>query len=394
MNSTDRKLRVFLCHASQDKPVVRELYQRLLAEGWIDPWLDEEKLLPGQDWDMEIEKAVRESDVVIICLSENSINKRGYVQKELNFALNIALEIPEGMVYIIPLRLDACAVPTKLTKWQWEDYYPHKRKNIGDRRLITSLRTRYAQLLGAEIEESALREKVTRANENMAIISMVAAEFAHKMNNLAGTIPVRIDMAESLLNSNDSKNAKIIEYLEKIRSESVGLLAAAKEIRESTEVRTSEEIDVNQLLEVAIARAEKVRQNTQSNVIISKILVKDLPFIRAERNSLLDTLISIIRNSIEAIDVQGTVIVKTRHAERAEMKFIEIEISDTGKGIPSSDLPKIFDLFYTTKSGKGLGFGLWRDKVFIRRLGGDIIVSSVEGEGSTFTIVIPTSVNQ
>jgi len=39
-----RKLRVFLCHASQDKPIVRELYQRLFAEGWIDPWLDEEKL--------------------------------------------------------------------------------------------------------------------------------------------------------------------------------------------------------------------------------------------------------------------------------------------------------------------------------------------------------------
>jgi hypothetical protein len=36
---------------------VRELCQRLLAEGWIDPWLDEEKLLQGQDWDMEIEKA-------------------------------------------------------------------------------------------------------------------------------------------------------------------------------------------------------------------------------------------------------------------------------------------------------------------------------------------------
>ena len=50
---TDHKLRVFpstrsghrLCHASQDKPIVRELYQRLNAEGWIAPWLDEEKLL-------------------------------------------------------------------------------------------------------------------------------------------------------------------------------------------------------------------------------------------------------------------------------------------------------------------------------------------------------------
>jgi hypothetical protein len=54
----ERKLRVFLCHASQDKPIVRELYQRLLAEGWIDPWLDEEKFLLGQNGNLEIEKAM------------------------------------------------------------------------------------------------------------------------------------------------------------------------------------------------------------------------------------------------------------------------------------------------------------------------------------------------
>jgi len=50
-----KKLKVFLCHSSNDKPAVRELYARLNAEGWIDPWLDEEKLYPGQDWDREIE---------------------------------------------------------------------------------------------------------------------------------------------------------------------------------------------------------------------------------------------------------------------------------------------------------------------------------------------------
>jgi hypothetical protein len=43
MLDNNRKLRVFLCHASQDKPIVRELYQRLLADGWIDPWLVEEE---------------------------------------------------------------------------------------------------------------------------------------------------------------------------------------------------------------------------------------------------------------------------------------------------------------------------------------------------------------
>jgi hypothetical protein len=58
MPTIDRKLRVFPCHASQDKLIVRQLYQRLLAEDWIDPWLDEEKLFPGQDWDLEIEERV------------------------------------------------------------------------------------------------------------------------------------------------------------------------------------------------------------------------------------------------------------------------------------------------------------------------------------------------
>ena len=74
-----RKLRVFLCHASQDKPNVRELYQRLLVEEWIDPWLDEENLIPGQDWELEINRATRDADAIIVCLSKISVQKEGYV---------------------------------------------------------------------------------------------------------------------------------------------------------------------------------------------------------------------------------------------------------------------------------------------------------------------------
>ena len=55
-----RRLRIFLCHSSNDKPVVRKLYQQLKASSF-DPWLDEEKLLPGQDKDLEIRKTVRKS---------------------------------------------------------------------------------------------------------------------------------------------------------------------------------------------------------------------------------------------------------------------------------------------------------------------------------------------
>src|SRR5262245_13326442 len=83
-------LDVFICHSSGDKPAVRELYQKLHCEHWIDPWLDEEKLIPGQNWDLEIRNAVKTADIVIVCLSRGSVNKEGYVQKEIKQALDIA----------------------------------------------------------------------------------------------------------------------------------------------------------------------------------------------------------------------------------------------------------------------------------------------------------------
>jgi formylglycine-generating enzyme required for sulfatase activity len=124
MSTLARKLRVFLCHASQDKPIVRELYKKLLAEGWIDPWLDEEKLLPGQDFDLEINKATRNADVIIVCLSEASVVKEGYVNREIRRALDIAQEKPEGEIYIIPLRLDDCNPSfEQLKKLHWVNYF-------------------------------------------------------------------------------------------------------------------------------------------------------------------------------------------------------------------------------------------------------------------------------
>ncbi len=123
--TANRKLRVFLCHSKGDKTQVRSLYHRLAADGF-DAWLDEEKLIAGQDWDLEIRKAVRTVDVVVVCLSNDSVNKAGYVQKEIRFALDVADEQPEGAIYIIPARLDDCQVPSRLTKWQWINLFEEK----------------------------------------------------------------------------------------------------------------------------------------------------------------------------------------------------------------------------------------------------------------------------
>ena len=148
-----RPLKVFLCHASGDKPAVRQLYKRLVVEG-IDAWLDQEKLLPGQDWRLEIPKAVREADVVVICLSNRSITKEGYVQKEIKFALDIAEEKPEGTIFLIPARLEDCPVPERFNRWQWVDIFEEN----GYVRLLRSLKIR-ADKTGAVIEPTLYDDK-------------------------------------------------------------------------------------------------------------------------------------------------------------------------------------------------------------------------------------------
>lgn len=136
-----RNLKVFLCHSSFDKPMVRKLHKRLTKEGF-DVWLDESRLVGGQDWETEIKKAVKTSHIVLVCLSKSSVNKVGFIQKEIRYALDIAQEHPDEDIYIIPLRLEDCIVPERLSRWQWVDF--HKPK--GYEKLVKALDTREEQI--------------------------------------------------------------------------------------------------------------------------------------------------------------------------------------------------------------------------------------------------------
>ena len=139
--SAGRSLRVFLCHASGDKPAVRELYRRLSIPG-VDPWLDEENLLAGQDWEREIKNAVRNSDAVIVCLSRQSVTKEGYVRKEIQEALEVTKEKTAGTIFLIPLKLEECDVPEELRAKQWVNYF----EEHGYERLMRALTERANKL--------------------------------------------------------------------------------------------------------------------------------------------------------------------------------------------------------------------------------------------------------
>ena len=114
--------RIFLCHASEDKPQVYEVYHQLQALGFA-PWLDKEDILPGQNWDYAINQALEASDFVIVFLSTRSVKKIGYVQREFRRALDRAEEMPEGFIHTIPVMLDDCAAPQQFRRHQWVKLY-------------------------------------------------------------------------------------------------------------------------------------------------------------------------------------------------------------------------------------------------------------------------------
>jgi len=135
MLSVNSMAKIFLCHANEDKPRVRDVYRHLKEEGF-EPWLDEEDLLPGQLWNQEIRRALKNAEFILIFFSQNSVLKRGYVQREMKLALDTWEEVPEGQIHTIPIRLDDCTIPERFKPFQWVDLFG----NGGWERLMRALR--------------------------------------------------------------------------------------------------------------------------------------------------------------------------------------------------------------------------------------------------------------
>ena len=138
--------RVFLCHSKGDKALVRGYYQRLCADG-VNPWLDEEDLLPGQVWELEIRKAVRSSAAVVVFISGSSTSSSGFVHKEIKFALDVADAQPEGSIFVIPVRLENCDVAERLQHIHYVDLF----QPGGYEKLLRTLRAQ--GIIGASVGE-------------------------------------------------------------------------------------------------------------------------------------------------------------------------------------------------------------------------------------------------
>ena len=223
------------------------------------------------------------------------------------------------------------------------------------------------------------------SSEKMASLGKLAAGIAHEINNPLGGILIYASLMMEDLPEVDPKRgdlARIVQETGRCKEIVKSLLEFARQ----TEPKM-EPTDINRAITDGLFFLEN--QALFHNIQIIKKLDPFLPFVRGNAGQLKQVFMNIIVNAAEAIHGSGTLTITTSHD--AHRKVVFLEFTDTGEGIAEENLTRIFDPFFTTKDvGKGTGLGLATSYGIIEGHGGRIGVRSKVGEGTTFTIELPT----
>jgi signal transduction histidine kinase len=251
-------------------------------------------------------------------------------------------------------------------------------KIVQDRRKMEVL---VEQLRSANRDLEAAQQGLVRS-EKLAGIGRLAAGLAHEIGN-----PLQIVMGyQELLQKSPDRNTvqdifpRMDQELRRIHDILRRLLEFARPIKEDVV-----DCDINDLLKECGSLIEG--RKGFRNVTFEYIPAPDLPTVRTEPEKIRQILVNLIFNAVDAIsDEGGTVSLRSRICENS----IEIEVADTGSGIPEEILDRIFDPFFTTKEpGKGTGLGLAVCLGLVESIGGSIAIRSSEGQGTTATVKLP-----
>lgn len=195
--------------------------------------------------------------------------------------------------------------------------------------------------------------------------SLIAVDFVHRMNNLAGPIRGWTGLIKENLDLSTEKDKRIQDYLDEINQEVKELLKAANQLEEAPK---KQDIDVNFMLN-AMLRNIKIQY---SHITVNANLSSDIYFINAIYSQISDAIWNVVSNALDAMASGGTLSLESKNIKDQEgNNWVKIKIGDTGTGIPDEHRGKIFSISYTTK-GAGRGYGLWRTRHVIEDLGGFI----------------------
>jgi len=237
----------------------------------------------------------------------------------------------------------------------------------------------------AEEALKAAQEKLIRS-EKLAVIGQLASGVSHELRNPLGAIKnavlyVRRKIAKGELSASEPKVLQFLDIIdEEVDSANkviTDLLSFSRVAKPTVSLVNAGSIIKGALDHVAIPKNVKVVTEADP----------DLPMVMVDGAQIQQVFINVILNALEAMPEGGRLEIRARSKEG----LVTVEFTDSGGGISKSVMGKIFDPLFTTKP-RGVGLGLAMSKSIMERHGGDIVVRSKEGKGTTFTIYLPTEV--
>lgn len=250
-------------------------------------------------------------------------------------------------------------------------------------RLLSELKG-FNEMLESRVQEATATLKATQNSmvraETLAAVGTLAAGVSHEISTPLNSIIGFTQISLSELDDTHplKGDLRVIEQ-EALRCKRIvqGLLDFSRASAPSTH-----EILLNNVIDETLAVVEY--QPSMRKIAVKRLLQHDLPFIEADPMQLRQVFLNLILNAVQAMPEGGELRVETRSAGGK----VEGIVSDTGMGIPEADLPKIFQPFFTTKSG-GTGLGLSISYGIVKEHHGEIFVESTAGRGTAFRIVLP-----
>jgi len=224
----------------------------------------------------------------------------------------------------------------------------------------------------------------------LASVGELAAGVAHEINNPLAIIAEEAGLVKDMM---DPEYGEVLEP-EELATHIAAIHEAVFRTRDITRQLLSfvrktdvslEHHDVNQVVEEVVAGLLE-REMSVANIEVRREYAAALPRLLADRGQLEQVILNLVTNAFDAMPRGGDLTLATSAAGRT----IRIAITDTGSGIAAEELDRIFMPFHTTKEvGSGTGLGLSVSLGIVKGYGGQILVDSAVGVGSTFTVVLP-----
>jgi len=243
-----------------------------------------------------------------------------------------------------------------------------------------------------DITERKRTEEIERETARFRAVADLAGGVAHNFNNLLQIVISNLELA--IMNLETANYIGIEDALQNVLessrfgAETVRRLQSFAGIRDHSRPSEKGAFDLSGIVRQAIEMSKtwwKAIPEKQGINVSLEMELQDGCLVQCEKSELFEVVVNVVRNAAEALPQGGAIYVKT-HVEGDSVVF---KIRDTGIGINEQNLKRLFNPFFTTKAKAGSGLGLASSRKIIQDCGGNIVVESSEGKGTTFTILLP-----